>query len=238
MKSAEKDRWLAFRAEPTAGGTAEQPLPAGTTFTVQILAGAPSAEGSRTTTVPQKFTFRTYDALQLASAQCGYGDGCRPFVPFTLQFNNPLDAKAFQQSQEKTTPTIEGMKVAVYGNILNITGATKGRTTYTVTIEPDLRDVFGQTLGRREMRSFAVGSAEPFLSANGNGYVVLDPNGPPRFSIYTINQPNVKVRLYAVETEHWRDYQQYLQRYDQRQNKTLPGQSKPIPSPSTHRQTK
>lgn len=224
MKSAEAGRWIAFRAEPGAGGSADQPLPAGTSFTVQILAGAPSAEGQRKTIEAQKFTFRTYDALQLAEANCGYGDGCRPFTPFQLRFNNPLDARAFQQSQVKVTPPIEGMKTAVYGNTIQIVGATKGRTAYTVTIEPNLQDVFGQTLGRRQTRSFEVGNAHPMLSANGNGYVVLDPNGPPRFSIYTINQPSVKVRLFAVTVEQWRAYQQFLQRRGQRTAITPPGE--------------
>jgi uncharacterized protein YfaS (alpha-2-macroglobulin family) len=231
VKSAEKDRWLAFRAigapntsGATGGAGNDELLPAGTTFTVTISTGAPSAEGPRTTTAPQKFTFRTYDALHLASANCGYGDGCRPFTPFQLNFNNPLDAKVFQQSQIKVTPAIERMKAAVYGNTLNISGATKGRTAYTVTVDAGLRDIFGQTLGRNEQRTFNVGSAEPFLSANGNGYVVLDPNGPPRFSVYTINQPSVKVRLYAVTPENWPTYQRFLQSYYQRQATTPPGE--------------
>ncbi|MBP6823654.1 MAG: Ig-like domain-containing protein, partial [Acidobacteria bacterium] len=225
VKAAEPNRWLAFKAEPLLNSSAEQPLTAGTLFTVTIPAGAPSAEGTRVTVEAQKFTFRTYDALQLAEARCGYGDGCRPFTPFQFQFNNPLDAKAFQQSQVKVAPAIEGMKVAVYGNTLQISGATKGRTAYTVTIDAALRDTFGQTLGRAATRSFNVGDAYPMLSASGNGFVVLDPNGPPRFSIYTINQPSVKVRLFAVTVEQWRAYQQFIQTRGQRQqSQTPPGE--------------
>lgn len=225
VKAAEPNRWLAFRAEPLLNGSAEQPLPAGTSFTVTVAAGAPSAEGPRPTAEAQKFTFKTYDALQLAEARCGWGDGCRPFTPFQFQFNNPLDAKVFQQSQVKVSPAIEGMKVAVYGNMLQISGATKGRTSYTVTIDAGLRDAFGQTLGRAVTRSFTVGEAYPMLSANGNGYVVLDPNGPPRFSIYTINQPSVKVRLFTVTVEQWRAYQQFIQTRGQRpQSQTPPGE--------------
>lgn len=98
-------------------------------------------------------------------------------TPINLQFNNPLDAKAFQPAQVKVTPIIEGMKVAVYYNGITITGATKGRTTYTVTVDGSLRDMFGQTLGRSEQRTFNVGSALPFLSANGNGFVMLTQMG-------------------------------------------------------------
>jgi hypothetical protein len=101
VKSAEPNRWLAFRAEPMIGTSAEQPLTAGTSFTVTIPAGAPSAEGSRVTTEAQKFSFRTYDALQLTTATCGWGGECRPYTPFDLQFNNSLDAKAFQQTMVK-----------------------------------------------------------------------------------------------------------------------------------------
>src|SRR5262249_35695866 len=71
VKSAEKDRWLAFRAisanNATGGASNDELLPAATTFTVTVSAGAPSAEGSRTTAAAQKFAFRTYDALHLAS---------------------------------------------------------------------------------------------------------------------------------------------------------------------------
>ncbi len=125
----------------------------------------------------------------------------------------------------KATPAIEGMKVAVYGNSIQISGATKGRTAYSVTIDAALRDAFGQTLGRTITRSFNVGDAYPMLSASGNGFVVLDPNGPPRFSIYTINQPSVKVRLFAVTVEQWRAYQQFIQTRGQRpQSQTPPGE--------------
>ncbi len=220
VKAAEQDRWLAFRAEPMIGAGAEQPLPAGTTFTVSVQPGAPSAEGPRATTESQKFTFKTFDALQLTEARCGWGDGCRPFTPFQMVFNNPLDAKAFQQAWVKVTPAIEGMKVGLFGNTIQISGATKGRTSYTVTIDAALRDGFGQTLGRSVSRSFTVGDAHPMLSANGSGFVVLDPNGPPRFSIYTINQPSVKVRMFAVTVEQWRAYQQFLQTRNQRQQPT------------------
>ena len=226
VKAAEPNRWLAFRAEPMIGASAEQPLPAGTNFTVYVQPGAPSAEGPRTTTEYQKFTFKTFDALQLTEARCGWGDGCRPFTPFQMVFNNPLDAKAFQQSWVKVAPAIEGMKVGVFGNTIQISGATKGRTAYTVTIDAALRDGFGQTLGRSVSRSFSVGDAHPMLSANGSGYVVLDPNGPPRFSIYTINQPSVKVRIFAVTVEQWRSYQQFLQTRGQRPQapQTPPGE--------------
>ncbi len=220
VKAAEQDRWLAFRAEPMIGASAEQPLPAGTTFTVSVQPGAPSAEGPRATTESQKFTFKTFDALQLTEARCGWGDGCRPFTPFQMVFNNPLDAKAFQQTWVKVAPAIEGMKVGLFGNTIQISGATKGRTSYTVTIDAALRDGFGQTLGRSVSRSFSVGDAYPMLSANGSGFVVLDPNGPPRFSVYTINQPSVKVRMFAVTVEQWRSYQQFLQMRNQRQQAT------------------
>ena len=55
-KSAEKDRWLAFRAIDANGGTTNA-LPAAANVEVTILAGTPSAEGSRTTKELQSFPF-------------------------------------------------------------------------------------------------------------------------------------------------------------------------------------
>src|SRR5207244_3377409 len=68
-KSAEKDRWLAFRAIDSTGRTIDA-LPAGANVNVTILAGTPSAEGGRTTKEPQNFPFTTFSPLRLVKSHC------------------------------------------------------------------------------------------------------------------------------------------------------------------------
>src|SRR5205085_4972773 len=82
-------------------------------------------------------------------------------------------------------------------------GVKKGRTTYKVTIAHSLKDTFGQTLGSDQSFTFNVGPAPPSLVSQGKAFVVLDPSGPPAFSVYSVNYPTLRVRLYKVGPEDW-----------------------------------
>jgi alpha-2-macroglobulin len=206
-EAANKDCWIALRA---TGGESDKPLTTGTRYTVTIKKGAPSSEGSRVTPSPQNFDFETYGPLKLVRQQCGYQRGCEPGFPWSLQFNNALDLKAFDKSQVRVEPEVPGMKLNNYGQVLNIEGATKGRTTYKVTLDASLQDVFGQTLGENKTVTFNVGPASPNLTPAAEMMAVLDPYAAPRFSIFSINHSKLKVSLYAVSPEHWGQYKAFM----------------------------
>ncbi len=220
-KAAEKNRWLAFRVDFKSKGRAA--LPAGTGVNVSIGPGTPSAEGPRTTTAPQSYSFTTYDALRVIDHQCGWQRRCTPFDTWQIQFNNPLDAVAFEQSQVRVVPEFAGMKAAIYGNTLQINGVKRGRTTYQVTLAAGLRDSFGQTLGNTEPLTFNVGTADPMLSGPNKNFFVLDPAARPALSIYTINEPALNVQLYRVGPEHWPQFLQYLRANNDNTRATAPG---------------
>ncbi len=183
-------RWLAFRPV--------QPLPGDSLINLAIGPGTPSAEGPRVTTEAATYSFRTFGPMKMTGFRCGWNMRCPPGTPFQMEFSNPIDAKKFKPAMLTVTPAIPNMKAVVYGDTLNITGAMKGRTTYKVTVGTQLPDSFGQTLAKAEEATFVVGSAEPSLAAGGKNFVILDPSAKPRFTIYTINQPSVKLQVYAV----------------------------------------
>ena len=94
---------------------------------------------------------------------------------------------------------------------LNVRGRTKGRTTYRVTLSPDIRDAFGQTLGR-------AGAADVHGRRRGAdalraaaGFVVLDPAAGPRFSVYSVNHDALKVRAHAVAPADWPAFAAFMQ---------------------------
>jgi alpha-2-macroglobulin len=206
--TANKDHWIALRA---TGGGADKPLLSGASYIVAIKRGAPSVEGPRVTTSGQSFDFQTYGPLQLVDHDCGDSQrGCEPGWPWVLQFNNPLDLKAFDKSQIRVEPELPGMKVNNYGQMLNIQGASRGRTTYKVTLDASLRDQFGQTLGENRTVTFNVGPASPNLAASVEGLAVLDPFAAARFSIFSINHSRVKVSLYSVGPEHWDTFNDFM----------------------------
>lgn len=193
-KAAEPGRWMALRLDKR--------LSPGATVTVALGRGAPSAEGPLTTEEAQTFEFRTYERLRVEDHGCSWGKKCPPLTPWFIRFNNPIDEKAFAEAggarSIKVAPDLPGLEVDVSGSHMTLRGASRGRTTYAVTVPPTLRDTFGQTLEREETLAFHVGSAEPVLGASGNGFVVLDPYGSPRFSVYSMNHRKLEVTIHAV----------------------------------------
>ena len=207
--TAEKGRWLAFRVVDKSGSP-NQAMPGDSNISVVVGPGTPSAEGPRTTTKAQGFSFKTYGKFIAVSTQCSYNEECSPFESWGIDFSNPIDESSFDQSKIRVVPAIEGMKASVYGNSLSISGRKKGRTVYKVTIDRSLKDRFGQTLEGDNVFTFKVGRAPQMLYSSGEMLTVLDPNGQPRLSVYSVNQTKLKVTLYAVAPENWNQFMEYI----------------------------
>ena len=222
-KAAEKGRWLAFRVVDSVKPDSVGQLPADASVSVTIGPGTPSAEGPLKTTAPASFSFKTYGPLRVVRHDCGYNFSCSPFDQWSIQFTNPLDAEAFNQSQLRVEPEIAGMKTAVYGNTLIISGIKKGRTTYRLTLDSAIRDQFGQSLGENVSLVFNVKSAPAALASSGDHFVVLDPSAPPRFSVFSINHASLKARIYRVGPENWGQFLTFMRSNDQNAERTPPG---------------
>jgi len=208
VEDAAEGRWLAFRAADS--------LPPAANINVRVGPGTPSAEGPLVTTEAQSFRFETYDELEIIEHRCGWYDGseCPPLTPFWIQFNNPIDAAEFEAGMVQIEPELVGARVSVQGNQLEIQGLTRGRTTYEITVDGSIQDVFGQSLGDDESLTFRVGSAPNALSGPGEYLVTLDPSADnPVFTVYTINYSRLEVKVYAVEPADWRDYQSYRENF-------------------------
>ncbi|MDX6694815.1 MAG: alpha-2-macroglobulin [Blastocatellia bacterium] len=227
--AAEKGRWLAFRAVDAATNDYRNALPANSGINVTIGPGSPSAEGPRTTTQPQSFSFNTFGPLLQVSQNCEADDKCSPFDQWYITFSNPLDAAAFQKSQVRVEPAIAGMKTSVSSNYLMIDGIKPGRRTYKVTLASTLKDTFGQTLEGNRSVTFHVGPAEKSLTSSGEGFIVLDPNAQGRYSVFSVNHSKLKVNLYKVGPENWTQFVNHM-RWSQgyadenaKKNRTPPG---------------
>ncbi|HEX6626212.1 MAG TPA: hypothetical protein VF064_21020, partial [Pyrinomonadaceae bacterium] len=207
--AAVKGRWLALRAVDARGSVGDA-LPGNASIIVTVGPGTPSAEGPRVTAQAQAFAFNTYGPLRVNGQTCGWDARCTPFDEWQVNFTNPLDAQAFSKSQVRISPELPDAKVELYGNTIQVRGAKRGRTKYTVTIDGALRDEFGQTLGAPAVVTFNVGAADPTLFSTGDALVVLDPSGEPRFPVYTVNHRTLKVTLYAVAPEDWWRYMSHL----------------------------
>jgi alpha-2-macroglobulin len=205
--AATKGRWLVLR--PVGQGAGGELSP-DMSVTVTVGPGTPSAEGPRTTTAAESFSFRTYGALRVVGSQCGYEKRCTPSDQWRVDFSNPLDMEAFDRARVRIEPDVPGATVNVYGQYMYIGGTKRGRTTYKVTLDPSLRDQFGQTLGQSAPLTFNVGPAPPSLMSAGGNFVVLDPAGGAQLSVFSVNQPWLKVSLYAVEPSDFGRFVGYM----------------------------
>ncbi|MCC6898055.1 MAG: Ig-like domain-containing protein [Polyangiaceae bacterium] len=203
---AKKDRFVAFKPQ--------SPLPKNTRFDAVFKAGTPSAEGKRLAPKDQTFHFRTYGPLKAQAIHCGWDDHCPPLAPWTVSFTNPLDAKTFDKRLVSVTPELPELKVELSGSHLTLRGRSKGRTKYKVTIGPELGDKFGQTLGTAAQLEMQVDSAEPYLFPEQSEMIVLDPAFGPKIGVFSINRPNLKVRLYAVTPSEFEAYQKWRRDWD------------------------
>jgi len=226
-KDADKGRWLAFRAINSETGETRLALPADSAVTVQLGPGTPSAEGPRTTSSAQSFSFRTYGAFRVINHQCGYQRTCTPFDSWNITFSNPVDAASFDSSQVRVEPAMQSMKTQIYGNVLYITGTKRGRVLYKVTLSNSIKDTFGQTLGKDESLTFNVGPAPPSLASGGKAFVALDPSAPRSFSVYSINHSSLKLRLYAVGPEDWEKFVSYMRFVNEYYEEKAPKQTTP-----------
>ncbi len=188
-------RWLAFRAE--------KGLPADKSVTVSFGSGTPSAEGPRTTDKAQSFELRTYGPFRVERAECGWRGQCPPLTPWHIAFTNPVDETSFDPSLVRVSPELPGLEIDVGGTGMTLRGPTRGRTRYTVTLDERLKDAFGQGLTGDRSHTFAVGEAEPLLTAQGEPMAVLDPAAEGRFPVYTVNHDALRVRIYQVEPQDW-----------------------------------
>lgn len=215
-RDAQPGRWVAIK--PTS------PLPYDRAVQVRMAKGIASLEGPRLTEQEQRFQQQTYGPLKLTNSRCGWDGKCRPTQAWQLEFSNPLDPTSLKSGQLTVSPELPGMKTSIYGNVLTVQGQSKGNTTYTVSVPATLTDTFKQTLGKTTSATFKVGSSEAVLLTNVRPLEVLDPYAGTRFSVFSINHPKLRVKLYSVTPQDWMAYQATLQqRWNQPRNYKFPG---------------
>lgn len=186
-------------------------LPVDTTIEIQIGPDVPSAEGPLTGSDVERFTGATFGALEVRTTRCGWDERCQPGQSFQIEFSNPLDPESFDAFQISVEPAIPGLRIDVYGSVIELRGDTAGRTDYTVTLDGDLTDVFGQQLGDDVEVTFEVGTADPALRGLSNGFITTDPTAEtPTVSIDTINHDEVLVTAWSVTPPQFVEYRDYV----------------------------
>ncbi len=225
-EQSQPKRWVAFRAV-TNEGLAEDALPANAAISVTVQKGTASAEGPLTSVKDRTFAFRTFGAMKFVGGYCGWqgNKNCSPFESWYVQFTNAIDGSSFKKEAIKIDPPVEGLNIYPAGNYIYFQGYKKGRTSYKVTVDTSIKDIYGQSLVAPGTATMVVGSAEPNLYSQGGTFVILDPNSKATYSIFSTNVASVKLKIYAVGVTDWEAYRQYMrnQYYDEQKRPKIPG---------------
>ena len=214
VERATEGRWLAFLPST--------PLPTNAPLEIVVGPNVPSAEGPNTSPDEHRTLASTYPPLRINEWNCR---NCQPLQQFNINFTNPLDLAAFDESLVTVEPAIPGMVIDAGWNSIRIRGATTGQTDYRVTVDGSITDQFGQTLGDDQSHTFEVGSADPALGEfEGRGLVVLDPFADnPALVLPTINHDQLRVVVHAVEPSDWEQFNTYRNNLWDNANAPAPG---------------
>ncbi len=149
--------------------TPDRTLSKDTTFKLEFTPGLRPAKGNLPTEMPFTSDVKTYAPLAFEKIEyAGKPDGGGAYGRFVqgnaqLKFNNPLSAESAATAIQITPAAKEAPQLvrAYEGDrtiALNPWSLEPG-TTYTLTISPDLKDKFGQTLGKPVTVQYSTGDA-------------------------------------------------------------------------------
>ena len=221
-KSSLDGRWMAFHAMSETNWSS---FPPDTAVSVTFGPGLPSAEGPLLSKNAQTYNLKTYAPLRIEEQSCSANlDNCPPLSALVIRFNNPLDEQSFSPELVKIDPAIPGVTINTSYDSIIISGQTRGRTKYSVTVSGQLQDTYGQKLGTDARLSFQVGAAEPLLVGPQQNFISLDPAAVKALvSVYATNYSQLAVKIYAVQPSDWPAFKDYLRGWQQDDKLKLPG---------------
>jgi alpha-2-macroglobulin len=149
--------------------------------------------------------FHTYGALKYVDREPKDND----IVPdenlkIKLQFSNPL-AEPFKL---KIAPAVAGFPQGCHAMTddpvgVSCSGAYEALTSYTITVEADQKDIFGQKLGKVEQIDFRTTDAKPTISME-DGYFVGELKRPV-VPLWTRNVTKLDVTLVPITQDNFHE---------------------------------
>ncbi|WP_353612149.1 alpha-2-macroglobulin family protein [Mycobacterium sp. IS-1496] len=183
-------------------------FPLDTTCTVTLQAGLRSLEGPATTTSAVTWDFATPEPFRVHGLESGWrGRNSVPGATWHIALSNEVDPASFEEAMVSVEPPVERLVASVSGSYVLVAAASLAGQRYHVTLDPALRDVFGQTLEPSNPVPVDVGAPEPRLAILGGDHVILDPAGAPVLAVRTIGLDRVRVRVHLVGPRDWPAWQ-------------------------------
>jgi uncharacterized protein YfaS (alpha-2-macroglobulin family) len=166
--------------------TLEEALPMDTPGELVVLAGArsePDWLGSKEDRVFRfhtllPFRFNTAEARSYASPRTEQGAS----IPIRLSFSHPVDPAAAEGAFSVAgLPPLTAENVHVYGNMVVLNRLPlEYQRAYQVRVSPELRDLWGRSLGQEAAVNVEVGEANSYVYIGSQGSRMLEAGFPPQ----------------------------------------------------------
>ena len=171
------------------------PLAADTAYTLTIPAGV-YGEGQNAS---KKLTakFRTYPPLTLTAPYCRqHSWDCHAINGVVLHPSTPLIDDPQIASKVRVTPEVPELKVTAGGGGLALRGKFRGLGSYTIEVDPGVRDIHGQELARPFRSTVKLAALDPGLQFDdvARDPVVLEPSHVGVLSLRATGLTQVEVR--------------------------------------------
>ena len=171
------------------------PLAADTAYTLTIPAGV-YGEGPNAS---KKLTakFRTYPPLTLTAPHCRQHNwDCHAINGVVLHPSTPLIDDPQIASKVRVTPEVPELKVTAGGGGLALRGKFRGLGSYTIEVDPGVRDIHGQELAKPFRATIKLAALDPGLQFDdvARDPVVLEPSHAGVLSLRATGLTQVEVR--------------------------------------------
>ncbi|MFZ2053077.1 MAG: MG2 domain-containing protein, partial [Candidatus Aminicenantales bacterium] len=166
-------------------------LSPGFAYLVEVRQGLPSREGPIRMEKSAVFRFETFREFRFEGLE--ETAGLKPSEQLQFKFSNQVMYKSLVQHLRFDPP----LQIPEYYNewdysndVLYLSLPLAPETRYTATIGPELRDDFGNSLGREVRLDFSTASFPPSVSMT-TGYGILEASGEASYPLSVLNAESV-----------------------------------------------
>ncbi|MCK4597904.1 hypothetical protein KAU04_07670 [bacterium] len=174
-----------------------------TQYTVTVNPGVMTSRGNRPTEKAVSSNFRIYPPFRFVATGFCTGCGRKLTTAPYLAFTNTPDFKRLEgfiaiEPEPKRWPFGRHgcIKYSLAVNDLLL----EPNTTYTVTLHPGLRDIYGQDIENDQTVTFTTGDLTPQMWGP-RGYQIITPNIEPRLGIKTVNINTIFYKLLSLRPQ-------------------------------------
>ncbi len=177
------------------------PLKKAAKYTVRLNVGLPGAKGGLGMAKEASFSFETYEAMTFLGIDEPVNRD--PSRALTFRFKTPVKINDLTKHVTFNPPlqtTMDYSEWSWSSTDASIEFGLQAQTTYTGTISSELKDVFGQELGKDVQFTFNTVSFPPKLSMT-TGHGVLEAYGERMYPVTLLNVASVHVQMLKLTHE-------------------------------------